>query len=111
MHEIGIVQEVLSIIFSEVRQEKITKVVLQIGKLSAVMPDAVRFGFELCSEGTRAEGARLEIIETPGLAWCAACEKEFQTDVFFGACVCGNPQLEWKSGDELKIREVEVCHV
>ena len=44
---------------------KVNRVVLEIGKLSAVLPDAVRFCFELCSEGTVVEGAELEIIETP----------------------------------------------
>ena len=40
-----------------------------------ILPDAIRFCFDLCSEGTVAEGAELEIIETPGPARCRAVRR------------------------------------
>ena len=52
MHELGIVQQVIEIASQASGGRKVSKVVLEIGKLSAVLPDAVRFCFELCSEGT-----------------------------------------------------------
>ena len=66
MHELGIAQEVVALV-AEHAQGKVTRVVLEIGKLSAILPDAVRFCFDLCSEGTVVAGAQLEIIEIPGL--------------------------------------------
>jgi len=39
-------------------------VTLEIGKLAAVLPESVRFCFDICSRGTLLEGARLEIIES-----------------------------------------------
>jgi hydrogenase nickel incorporation protein HypA/HybF len=83
-------------------------VVVQIGKLSAVLPDAVRFCFDLCSEGTAVQGARLDILETPGRARCKACGTELTLDQPFGRCGCGNSDLEWLAGDELRIKEMEV---
>ena len=32
----------------------------------AVMPDAIRFCFDICAKGTVLEGARLDIEVTPG---------------------------------------------
>jgi hydrogenase nickel incorporation protein HypA/HybF len=92
-----------------VRGEKVVRVVLEIGKLSAVLPDAVRFCFDLCAEGTPVEGAQLDIIETPGRARCRACAREFALERPFGQCDCGGTDLEWLSGEELKIREVELA--
>jgi hydrogenase nickel incorporation protein HypA/HybF len=108
MHELGITQEIVAIVSEHSRGAKVRRVVLEIGKLSAVLPDAVRFCFELCSEGTAAEGAKLEILETPGRARCRQCGAEVLLERPFGRCACGNTDLEWLSGEELRIKEMEV---
>jgi hydrogenase nickel incorporation protein HypA/HybF len=109
MHELGIVQEVIAVVTDRAAGARVTRVVLEIGKLSAVLPDAVRFCFDLVAEGTAAEGAVLEIIETPGRARCRACGAGLTLDRPFGRCACGGSDLEWLSGEELKIKEMEVA--
>ena len=74
-----------------------------------ILPDSIRFCFDLCSEGTVAEGARLEILEIPGRARCRECGEEFVLEQPFGRCDCGSTDLEWLSGDELKVKELEVA--
>jgi hydrogenase nickel incorporation protein HypA/HybF len=81
-------------------------VVVAVGKLSAVLPDALRFCFDLCAEGTSLEGATLEIVEVPGRARCRQCSAEVELERPFGRCACGCSDLEWLSGDELAIREM-----
>jgi hydrogenase nickel incorporation protein HypA/HybF len=39
---------------------------LEIGRLSAVVPDSIRFCFDICAQGTPLEGAELEIVESAG---------------------------------------------
>jgi len=108
MHELGITEEVVSLACSRANGANVKRIVLEIGRLSAVMPDAVRFCFDLCTEGTEAEGASLEIIETPGKARCRGCATEFALDRPWGQCGCGGVELDWLAGDELKVREIEV---
>jgi hydrogenase nickel incorporation protein HypA/HybF len=108
MHELGITQEILGIVAAHSKGAKVTRIVLEIGKLSAILPDAVRFCFDLCCEGTVAEGATLEIIETPGRARCRECGAELMLERPFGRCACGNSDLEWLAGEELKIKEMEI---
>lgn len=108
MHELGITQEVVSLATEHSGGRRVTRVVLEIGKLSGMLPDSVRFCFDLCAEGTVVEGAVLEIIETPGLAQCRVCGGDVLLDRPFGQCVCGNTDLEWLSGDELRVKELEV---
>src|SRR5438105_1878737 len=103
MHELGITEEILAIVSEQCGGAKVRRVVLEIGKLTAVLPDAVRFCFELCSAGTPAEGAELEIIETPGRARCRACGGELLLEKPFGRCACGGSDLDWLAGEELKI--------
>ncbi len=74
-----------------------------------ILPDSIRFCFDLCSEGTAAEGARLEILEIPGRARCRHCGSEVALEEPFGICSCGSNDLQWLSGDEIKIKEMEVA--
>ncbi len=108
MHEIGLVEEVIEIVRQRTGDAPIRRVVLEIGALAAVLPDAMRFAFEVCREGTPLAGAVLDLVETPGLARCRACGAEVRLDRPFGRCACGSADLDWMSGEELRIREVEV---
>ena len=108
MHELGITSEIIAIVTEQSQGRKVTKVVLEIGKLSAILPDAVRFCFEMCGKGTVAEGASLEIIEPPGRARCRVCGLEIELEQPFGQCSCGCVDLEWLTGSEMTIKEMEV---
>jgi hydrogenase nickel incorporation protein HypA/HybF len=109
MHELGITQEIVELAAGHARGAKVVRVVVAIGKLTAVLPDAVRFCFELCSAGTVVEGAELEINEVPGRARCRACAAEVALDQPWGQCAaCGNADLEWLAGRELTIKTIEV---
>ncbi|MGQ9872153.1 hydrogenase/urease maturation nickel metallochaperone HypA [Leptodesmis sp.] len=50
------------------------------------MPDAIRFCFDVCSQGTALAGASLEIIKIPGLGRCRRCSREIALDAPFGVC-------------------------
>jgi hydrogenase nickel incorporation protein HypA/HybF len=108
MHELGITQQIVEIACGRAEGAQVKRIVLEIGKLSLVLPDAVRFCFEVCAEGTAAEGAELQIIEPPGMARCRACGGQVKLDRPFGECSCGGSDLEWLSGEELLIKELEV---
>jgi hydrogenase nickel incorporation protein HypA/HybF len=108
MHELGLAQEIVAIVSERAGCSRVSRVVVEVGKLAAVLPDALRFCFELCVEDSSIEGAVLEIIETPGRACCRACGGDVVLDRPFGRCACGATDLEWLSGTELKIKEFEV---
>lgn len=109
MHELGITQEIVALVSERAQGAQVRRVVVEIGKLSAVLPDAVRFCFDLCCEETVVAGAALEIREIPGRARCRACNAEVLLERPFGRCGCGNTDLEWLSGEELSIREIELA--
>src|SRR5437899_2482931 len=109
MHELGIVQEIIDVVTEHARGARVKRVVLEIGKLTAVLPDAIRFSFDVCSADTVAEGAELEIVETPGQARCRACGSQLFFQEPFACCGCGSFDLEWLAGTELMIRELELA--
>lgn len=65
MHELAIVEGVIDTVTERLPEAKITCVRLEIGALSGVVADALRFSFELATEGTSLQGADLEITEVP----------------------------------------------
>jgi hydrogenase nickel incorporation protein HypA/HybF len=108
MHELAITESVVECVADHVRGAKVLRVVLVIGKLSGVVPDAVRACFDICAEGTVMEGASLDIEETPGRARCRDCEAQVELLDTIALCPCGSANLAMFSGQELKIRSVEV---
>ena len=84
-------------------------IVLEIGLLGHVEPEAMAFCFEAVSRGTLAEGARLDIIRVAGQGWCLDCGKTVPLAERFGACPeCGQHHVQMTAGDELRVRELEV---
>jgi hydrogenase nickel incorporation protein HypA/HybF len=108
VHEMSIASSVVEICAEQAGGARVTRVTLEIGQLSAVMPEAIRFCFDVCARDTLVEGAALEIIETPGQARCLACGATLALEEPFGQCECGSVDLELISGQQLKIRQMEV---
>ncbi|HYC55516.1 MAG TPA: hydrogenase maturation nickel metallochaperone HypA [Candidatus Binatia bacterium] len=108
MHELGITQEIVAIAAEAAGDARVKRIVVEVGRLTAVLPDALRFCFDICSEGTSAAGATLEIIEVAALARCLACGSEHELDQPFGVCSCGRTEFDWITGEELKVSIVEV---
>ena len=66
MHELSITRNVVAIVSERAAGQRVTRVRLEIGRLSAVVPDSIRFCFDICAQGTPLEGAELEIVESAG---------------------------------------------
>ncbi|MEO3826617.1 hydrogenase maturation nickel metallochaperone HypA [Actinomadura sp. B10D3] len=109
MHELAVTESVIAAISAQLPDSRVVVVHLDIGRLSGVMPDAVRFCFELAGEGTCVEGARLDITETDGEGECAACGASFPARDAFAVCPCGSADVTVSGGADLSIRAVEVA--
>jgi len=109
VHELAIIEAVVDAVTERVGTARVTRVRLEIGKLSGVVPDALRFCFDLATAETSLAGAALEIMEIPGRARCLQCHAEVQLDDQIALCVCGSANLDFVSGQELEIKEVEVA--
>lgn len=112
MHEFGIAQSLLEIVEQEAlpyEGAKVTRVTLQIGRLSGVMPDALRFAFEALRAGGVAEESSLEIEEIPLSIKCHHCEKTATLDEPFLICpYCESINVEIITGRELQIQNMEI---
>jgi hydrogenase nickel incorporation protein HypA/HybF len=106
MHEMAITQSIVDTIGERLGAAPVHRVRLEIGKLSGVVPDAVRFAFELVTAGTTLDGAVLEIDEPVGDARCRTCGAEFATAEVLPLCACGSADVAVLGGQQLRIRDV-----
>ncbi len=107
MHELSITESLVSAVLERIDGE-VQTVTLVIGRLCGVVPDSVRFCFDVCTRGTRLEGAALEIIELPGLVRCRSCGEPGEVSDGIPLCPCGSADLDILGGRELSIKHVEV---
>jgi len=112
MHEMSLCEGVLQVLQDNARSQgysRVKTVWLEIGSLSGVEIEAMRFSFDLVMKGSLAAEAKLEIIRVPGQAWCMQCGKRVAVTERYDACPdCGGYQLQVTAGDELRIKELEV---
>ena len=112
MHEMSIAQSLIEIISEEMSKNNantLRSVRLNIGQMSAIVPEALSFCFEVMVSGTPMEGARLDMDIIPLKGYCETCEKEFEiVDYNFTCPFCEGTKIETISGQDLTIVEIEV---
>ena len=114
MHEMGIALQIIEIakgsIPPDLQDAKIEKVNLKIGKLAAVVPESLRFCFEVAVKETALEGAELAIEELPVVAKCKDCQTQWTiSGPAFNCEICDSGSLEIISGRELDIESIEIA--
>lgn len=112
MHEISLCESIREVIEDEAKTSgftRVNRVWLEVGPLSCVEPEALRFGFDAVMSGSVAEGASLDIATPQAKARCPACNHECTVERRYETCpCCGLPGLELIRGDELRIKKLEV---
>jgi len=112
MHEMTIAMNIVDIVCKQANEEKahkINSVELEIGSLSGIMIDSLKFCFETACKNTIANRAELNINEIEAMAFCKSCEKEFKIESDFSPCpTCKNFNYEMKKGKELSIKSFNI---
>ena len=113
MHEMSLAEGVLGVVADAARANHpctVRTVRLQIGALAAVELEALRFAFEVVKRGSVADGARLDIVEVPGSAWCMQCSRSVAIAGRTDPCPeCGSWQLQVTGGSEMRVMELELA--
>ncbi len=110
MHELSITQGIVDICLQHAGEKPVTVVVIEIGALSGVVPEAIEFCFAACSVDTLIEEARLEIRRIDGKGRCLECAAEQSMERLYDPCSqCGSYALEILGGEEMRVIEIEVA--
>lgn len=112
MHEASLAGGVLQLVEETARREGFARLLalrLEAGELAGVDVRALRFALESLAPGTMLEGARIDIDEPPGQAWCMACAHSVPIAQRGDPCPdCGGYQLQPTGGMELRVLDMRV---
>jgi hydrogenase nickel incorporation protein HypA/HybF len=112
VHELALIQGVLDSVAKAAQKndiERISKIKLVVGQMTAALPHALRFCFEVEKEGNPLlEGAELEIAEEEIVARCMDCGREFHVvELIFRCPDCHSGGVTVIKGRELYIDYIE----
>ena len=108
MHELGLLQSVVTAVTKAATDAGATKVEavgLRVGSLSGAVPEALDGAWPIATARTVVAGARLEIETVQAAVWCPGCAAEQPIDEFYAlTCpVCGTPAGTLVRGRELAV--------
>ncbi len=107
MHETAVVMGLLDILERKAAENgigRITAVRLKLGRLRGLDARQIVGTFEVLSEGSRAEGAKLVVDDVAVAARCRDCGHDFTVEGWRLACpACGSEDVDVVAGRELFI--------
>ena len=100
MHEMSLTVSLLDIVREEMKKHGASRLLLvrvRFGALANVVPEALTLAFEVLTNGTDFEGARLEFDEEQVRLACGDCGREFSPPSVAAALISACPHC----GEEL----------
>jgi len=112
MHEMSIAQSILDIVDEYMAEEngrKLMEVVVEIGELTAVVPESLAFCYEVLVENSHYQDSKICINIIPLTGTCLECRHSFKIKNFEFCCPdCQSSKIDVKGGQELRISHLEV---
>lgn len=113
MHEMGIALQIIKIAVDALPQEgtenKISAVNVEIGSLSAIVPENLSFCFEVAAQKTPCAGAKMVIETVPAVMACSDCKKDREiTELPFECPDCGSFNIRIQKNTEIDVISIEV---
>lgn len=110
MHELGIAEDVLRIVEGVARDNgllTVQAVALEVGPLSGVDAEALRFALDVLSADTLLAEARIDITVPPLRLRCRLCERVYEPATEDLRCPgCGVARYDMEKGHEMHVTAV-----
>ena len=112
MHELGVVFHIIKTIEDVAQEEnltKVSKVVLEVGEVSTVLPDLLHSCWDWsCKRSALMNGCQLERLTIPAVTYCEDCGKTYETVRFGRTCpYCQSGETYLVTGNQCIIKEIE----
>jgi hydrogenase nickel incorporation protein HypA/HybF len=113
MHELSIAVSIVEAVEEELARRNepgAQAVIVRVGALTGVVPDALEFAWGPATAATRLAGSALRIEVQEAVAFCPACsaERALPSIQAMRCPVCGAPVHQIVRGNELQIVGVEL---
>jgi len=110
MHEMSLVSSLLDQVEQLMTQHEarhVASIRVSIGEFAGVEHELFQSAYELLIDGSRARGARLELVRVPLEACCRRCGGRFAVNRYRFQCpTCDSGDVRVQCGEELVLEQV-----
>jgi hydrogenase nickel incorporation protein HypA/HybF len=112
VHELSVCEAIAGAVNRHAGGQPVTRVLVRIGHLRQVVPDALTFSWQMLTTGSELEGSVLEIESVPATVACKACGAQTTLDMPIVACSeCFSRDVELLTGEEFAVVSLELAEV
>ena len=109
MHELSVASAILETVRRHADERPVKLVSVRVGHLRQVVPDSLRFYWDIVRAGTVCDQARLELEEIEVGLRCTACAHEWEPLIPAFRCPeCHSGKVAVRCGRELEVDYIEV---
>lgn len=112
MHELPVTESILEITLRHAQEagaSRVTDLYLVIGQLSSIVDDSIQFYWDIISQDTPAQGAKLHFRRIPAELLCLDCNNRYTLEGDQLACpLCGGARIEVVAGEEFQLEAIDV---
>lgn len=109
MHELSIATAVLNTALKHAGDRPVDVVAMRVGALRQVVPDSLRFYWDVVARDTVCQDARLELTEIEAQLKCESCGFEWELQIAAFRCPeCASAGVRVTAGEELEIDYLEL---
>jgi hydrogenase nickel incorporation protein HypA/HybF len=112
MHELPVTESMLEIAQRKAQESgacRVTAIYLVIGQLSSIVDDSIQFYWDIISQGTLAEGAKLHFRRVQAELLCLDCGCRYALEDERLACpACASSAIKVVAGEEFHMEAIDV---
>ena len=112
MHELSLCEAIAATVTRHAGGRTAAGVVVRIGHLRQVVPDALAFCWTMLTEGTDLESCALDIEQVPAVIRCDRCGAQATLDLPLMICpACEGDDVTLLSGEEFQVVSMDLSEV
>jgi hydrogenase nickel incorporation protein HypA/HybF len=110
MHELSVATGVLNTVLKHAGDRPVEAVAMRVGAMRQVVPESLRFYWEIVARDTVCENARLDLTVVDAKLRCERCRREWMPSIPVFRCPdCGAAgRVAIVAGDELSVEYLEL---
>ena len=109
VHELSICTSLARIVEAHADGRTVEVVHLDVGQLRQVIPDTLRYSWEIVVIDTPLAGSVLDINHIPAVLQCRDCDTRTTIDVPVFRCGCGSTAVDVVGGEELLVTSLDLA--
>jgi hydrogenase nickel incorporation protein HypA/HybF len=108
VHELSICTSIASLVERHADGRRVAVVHLDVGHLRQVVPETLRYSWEVVVTATVLEGSVLQVRDIPAVIHCRSCGTSTTLTVPVFRCACGSTDVAVTAGEELQVISLDL---